>query len=178
MQSSSSPQPSTSSNLTSPPSSSHLLASPPNHTSLLPLPHCESESPTPQADDGNPSLDPQPGPSTSAAEFDLEVFDSGSSCSPEDCWRKGVIKDSPRFRGKDLLRKSKRTSVLCKKKKKKTSEVAAIICPSSKALGSPSFDLEDDIEEGHDGKDNEELAVIANETVVVAIQSMNSLPSE
>ena len=31
--------------------------------------------------------DPKPGPSTTAAEFDLEVFDSGSSCSLEDCWR-------------------------------------------------------------------------------------------
>ena len=30
--------------------------------------------------------DPKPGPSTSAAEFDLEVFDSCSSCSLEDCW--------------------------------------------------------------------------------------------
>ena len=31
-------------------------------------------------------LDPKPGPSTTAADFDLEVFDSGSSCSLEDCW--------------------------------------------------------------------------------------------
>jgi len=30
--------------------------------------------------------DPKPGPSNSAAEFDLEVFDSGSSCSNEECW--------------------------------------------------------------------------------------------
>ena len=30
--------------------------------------------------------DPKPGPSTTAADFDLEVFDSGSSCSLEDCW--------------------------------------------------------------------------------------------
>ena len=30
--------------------------------------------------------DPKPGPSTTAAEFDLEVFDSCSSCSLEDCW--------------------------------------------------------------------------------------------
>ena len=34
----------------------------------------------------NPIDDPKPGPSTSAAEFDLEVFDSCSSCSLEDCW--------------------------------------------------------------------------------------------
>uniref|UniRef100_A0A0K2TGQ8 F-box domain-containing protein n=1 Tax=Lepeophtheirus salmonis TaxID=72036 RepID=A0A0K2TGQ8_LEPSM len=32
--------------------------------------------------------DPVPGPSNSAADFDLEVFDSGSSCSLEECcWR-------------------------------------------------------------------------------------------
>ena len=37
--------------------------------------------------------DPKPGPSTTAAEFDLEVFDSGSSCSLEDCWR--CDKDCP-----------------------------------------------------------------------------------
>jgi len=30
--------------------------------------------------------DPLPGPSNSAADFDLEVFDSGSSCSNEECW--------------------------------------------------------------------------------------------
>jgi len=30
--------------------------------------------------------EPRPGPSNSAAEFDLEVFDSGSSCSNEECW--------------------------------------------------------------------------------------------
>jgi len=30
--------------------------------------------------------DPKPGPSNSAADFDLEVFDSGSSCSNEECW--------------------------------------------------------------------------------------------
>ncbi len=36
--------------------------------------------------------DPKPGPSTTAAEFDLEVFDSGSSCSLEDCWS---CKDHP-----------------------------------------------------------------------------------
>ena len=35
----------------------------------------------------HPADDPKPGPSTTAAEFDLEVFDSGSSCSLEDCWR-------------------------------------------------------------------------------------------
>jgi hypothetical protein len=35
------------------------------------------------------SDDPKPGPSTSAAEFDLEVFDSGSSCSLEDAWGLG-----------------------------------------------------------------------------------------
>ena len=34
----------------------------------------------------NPADDPKPGPSTSAAEFDLEVFDSCSSGSLEDCW--------------------------------------------------------------------------------------------
>ncbi len=34
---------------------------------------------------GDDEEDPQPGPSTSAAQFDLEVFDSGSSCSIEDC---------------------------------------------------------------------------------------------
>ena len=34
----------------------------------------------------SPSDDPKPGPSTTAAEFDLEVFDSCSSCSLEDCW--------------------------------------------------------------------------------------------
>ena len=34
----------------------------------------------------NPVDDPKPGPSTSAAEFDLEVFDSCSSGSLEDCW--------------------------------------------------------------------------------------------
>ena len=33
--------------------------------------------------------DPKPGPSTTAAEFDLEVFDSGSSCSLEDAWGLG-----------------------------------------------------------------------------------------
>ena len=32
------------------------------------------------------SDDPKPGPSNSAADFDLEVFDSGSSCSNEECW--------------------------------------------------------------------------------------------
>jgi len=32
------------------------------------------------------SEDPKPGPSNSAADFDLEVFDSGSSCSNEECW--------------------------------------------------------------------------------------------
>jgi len=39
--------------------------------------------------------DPKPGPSNSAADFDLEVFDSGSSCSNEECWggeEKGVRK--------------------------------------------------------------------------------------
>jgi hypothetical protein len=35
------------------------------------------------------SDDPKPGPSTTAAEFDLEVFDSGSSCSLEDAWGLG-----------------------------------------------------------------------------------------
>jgi len=30
--------------------------------------------------------EPKPGPSNSAADFDLEVFDSGSSCSNEECW--------------------------------------------------------------------------------------------
>jgi hypothetical protein len=30
--------------------------------------------------------EPKPGPSNSAAQFDLEVFDSGSSCSNEECW--------------------------------------------------------------------------------------------
>jgi len=30
--------------------------------------------------------DPLPGPSNSASDFDLEVFDSGSSCSNEECW--------------------------------------------------------------------------------------------
>jgi hypothetical protein len=34
--------------------------------------------------------DPKPGPSTTAADFDLEVFDSGSSCSLEDCWGCGI----------------------------------------------------------------------------------------
>ena len=34
----------------------------------------------------NTADDPKPGPSTSAAEFDLEVFDSCSSGSLEDCW--------------------------------------------------------------------------------------------
>ena len=42
---------------------------------------------------GQPADDPKPGPSTTAAEFDLEVFDSGSSCSLEDCWR--CDKDCP-----------------------------------------------------------------------------------
>jgi len=32
------------------------------------------------------SDEPKPGPSNSAADFDLEVFDSGSSCSNEECW--------------------------------------------------------------------------------------------
>ena len=37
--------------------------------------------------------DPKPGPSTTAAEFDLEVFDSGSSCSLEDAWGLGCSPD-------------------------------------------------------------------------------------
>ena len=50
-------------------------------------------NPVAELDHNNPPLlnqiqdDPKPGPSTTAAEFDLEVFDSGSSCSLEDCWR-------------------------------------------------------------------------------------------
>lgn len=32
--------------------------------------------------------EPKAGPSTTAADFDLEVFDSGSSCSLEDCWNR------------------------------------------------------------------------------------------
>jgi len=39
--------------------------------------HCDNVSEEPQ---------PTPGPSNSAADFDLEVFDSGSSCSNEECW--------------------------------------------------------------------------------------------
>lgn len=65
--------------------------------------HTDTPGPTPLTCDTHPSTssapalepaagphrspgDPQPGPSTSAAEFDLEVFDSGSSCSLEECW--------------------------------------------------------------------------------------------
>ena len=44
-----------------------------------------------------PADDPKPGPSTTAAEFDLEVFDSGSSCSLEDCWK--CDKDPPQVQG-------------------------------------------------------------------------------
>ena len=40
--------------------------------------------------------DPKPGPSTTAADFDLEVFDSGSSCSLEDCWNCPDIQTTPK----------------------------------------------------------------------------------
>ena len=40
--------------------------------------------------------DPKPGPSTTAADFDLEVFDSGSSCSLEDCWGCPDIQTTPK----------------------------------------------------------------------------------
>jgi len=39
--------------------------------------------------------DPKPGPSTTAAEFDLEVFDSGSSCSNEECWTGEIKGEKP-----------------------------------------------------------------------------------
>lgn len=50
--------------------------------------------------------DPQPGPSTSAAEFDLEVFDSGSSCSLEDCYANVTTKE--KGIGKNKRSKGKR----------------------------------------------------------------------
>lgn len=56
------------------------------HSSVPPV----KKSPPPPAAAGgstNSLDDPKPGPSTTAADFDLEVFDSCSSCSLEtDCW--------------------------------------------------------------------------------------------
>ncbi len=43
---------------------------------------------------GIEDFDPKPGPSNTAAEFDLEVFDSGSSCSLEDYWLNEVVNSS------------------------------------------------------------------------------------
>lgn len=57
------------------------LGDPNNSSSCLPLDQTKN-----YLCSCNPLEDPKPGPSTSAAEFDLEVFDSCSSCSLEDCW--------------------------------------------------------------------------------------------
>jgi len=51
------------------------------------------------------SEEPKAGPSNSAAQFDLEVFDSGSSCSNEECWEgdgKGGKVRVPEVKGVDL----------------------------------------------------------------------------
>ena len=49
-------------------------------------PSCPAAKKSPQGSNKTPFDDPKPGPSTTAAEFDLEVFDSCSSCSLEtDC---------------------------------------------------------------------------------------------
>lgn len=85
-----------------------------------------------------PADEPKPGPSTTAAEFDLEVFDSGSSCSLEDCW---PSKDQPSSNklpggpGAGSLKKSKRSS-----KSKIISETGS----ESSSEESTSFDLKMD----------------------------------
>ena len=61
---------------------------------------------------GQPADDPKPGPSTTAAEFDLEVFDSGSSCSLEDCWR--CDKDCPPTVAPVVQGKNKPKRVRCR----------------------------------------------------------------
>ena len=53
------------------------------------VPPVKKSPPPPTAAGGSTNSldDPKPGPSTTAADFDLEVFDSCSSCSLEtDCW--------------------------------------------------------------------------------------------
>lgn len=54
--------------------------------------------------------EPKAGPSTTAAEFDLEVFDSGSSCSLEDCWSCKDHHQPNKAASLSSLKKSKRTS--------------------------------------------------------------------
>ena len=58
--------------------------------------------------------EPKPGPSTTAADFDLEVFDSGSSCSLEDCWNKDPSPKIGPNRSKNRAKRHLSSSVIGK----------------------------------------------------------------
>ena len=58
--------------------------------------------------------EPKPGPSTTAADFDLEVFDSGSSCSLEDCWNKDPAPKIGPNRSKNRAKRHLSSSVIGK----------------------------------------------------------------
>lgn len=91
--------------------------------------------------------DPKPGPSTTAAEFDLEVFDSGSSCSLEDCWS---CKDPPIKKKLNSGASSENEAEFSNKIMDKMSEMESA-CPSETEEA-----ISDDDEEEDDDKMNEE----------------------
>ncbi len=87
--------------------------------------------------------DPQPGPSTSAAEFDLEVFDSGSSCSLEDCWC-GVVAAKLDEEEKKEKGPTRRLYFCTDKKKKKSTRSKKKKRAASSSSSSESSSLADD----------------------------------
>ena len=121
--------------------------------------------------------DPQPGPSTTAAEFDLEVFDSGSSCSLEDSWGGISKKGSGKGHGK------------MSKKSRLKNQAPVVIRRNGKAscrLGSPTTSILDDEEEEDAGSEASGASGLVTSAVssdevrlgdTVVTQALDMLPS-
>jgi len=96
--------------------------------------------------------EPRAGPSNSAAQFDLEVFDSGSSCSNEECWEVDEKGGKVKVNSSD------------KSVKQKMSEEVTKLEPSPAEPEPPVSRVEACLSESGSGSETEEMEVEAIST--------------